>query len=433
MTMLAAIIAAVSAIAAIAGAVISNRNLRAMRSAHAAMLRTQKPSDRTLPVVVGIPNKNMGLARTFVEAAGAPFGIVLTILFSLALGLGFKVLLSPNDSASALVPGSNLAQPASTTPVSAPPFTTAAAVETANTTPGSAPFTTAAPEPASMTPVKEPFATAAAAEPASTTPGSAPFTTAAAPAPASAAPGSALPFTAAAAAEPASTTPVPAPPFATAATAEPDRNEIAALLAYGRAKLSNGDIAGARMFLRSAAEHNDPQAVLALGETYDPAVLKDLGVIKFDADVALAREWYRRAADLGSAAAGSRLDRLSKTDQAAKPASTAPVSAPPLATDVTAEPDRNEVAALLAHGRARLSNGDIVGARVYLRRAAEHNDPQAALALGETYDPAVLKNLGAIKFDADVALAREWYRRAADLGSTAAGSRLGQLSKADYK
>jgi TPR repeat protein len=43
-------------------------------------------------------------------------------------------------------------------------------------------------------------------------------------------------------------------------------------------------------------------------------VLKDLGVIKFDADVALAREWYRRAADLGSAAASSRLDQLSKTD-----------------------------------------------------------------------------------------------------------------------
>ena len=69
------------------------------------------------------------------------------------------------------------------------------------------------------------------------------------------------------------------------------------------------------MFLRRAAERNDPQAARALGETYDPAVLKDLGVIKFSDDMTLAREWYRRAADMGSAAAGSRLSQLSKADQ----------------------------------------------------------------------------------------------------------------------
>ncbi len=299
MTMLAAIIAAVSAIAAVAGAVISNRNMRAMRSAHLTMMSALKPSDRTLPVVVGITNKKMAWVRTFLEAAGAPLGIVLTIFFSLALGVGFKVLLSENDSPSALVPVSNLAEPASTTPVSAPPFTTAAAAAPASAAPVSAP----------------PFTTAAAAEPASTAPVSAPpFTTAAAVEPTTAAPVSAPPSTTTAAVEPAIAAPVPAPPFATAATAEPDRKEAAALLANGRAKLSNGDVAGARVYVRRAAEHNDPQAALALGETYDPAVLKHLGVIKFNADVALAREWYRRAADLGSAAAISRLDQLSKAD-----------------------------------------------------------------------------------------------------------------------
>jgi TPR repeat protein len=100
-------------------------------------------------------------------------------------------------------------------------------------------------------------------------------------------------------------------------------------------------------------------------------------------------------------------------------------------TTAAADLDRNQVAALLARGRAILSTGDVAGARAFLRRAAEHNDPQAALALGETYDPEMLKRLGVIKFNADVALAREWYRRAADLGSSAAGSRLSQLSKAD--
>jgi hypothetical protein len=97
---------------------------------------------------------------------------------------------------------------------------------------------------------------------------------------------------------------VSAPPFMTAAAAEPDRKEVATLLARGRSLLSNGDVAGARVLLRRAAEHNDPQAALALGESYDPAVLKHLGVLKFNGDVALAREWYRRAAELGSGAAG---------------------------------------------------------------------------------------------------------------------------------
>jgi hypothetical protein len=96
---------------------------------------------------------------------------------------------------------------------------------------------------------------------------------------------------------------VSAPPFMTAAAAEPDRDEVATLIARGRSLLSNGDVAGARVLLRKAAEHGDLQAARALAETYDPVVLKHLGVLKFSGDVTLAQEWYRRAAELGSGAA----------------------------------------------------------------------------------------------------------------------------------
>jgi TPR repeat protein len=109
-------------------------------------------------------------------------------------------------------------------------------------------------------------------------------------------------------------------------------------------------------------------------------------------------------------------------------ASRAAISAPPPPTSTASVSDRDEVAALFARGRATLSNGDVAAARVLLRRAAEQNDPQALVALGETYDPAVLKRLGIIKFNPDLAQAREWYRRAADLGSAAAAMRLDQLS-----
>jgi TPR repeat protein len=109
------------------------------------------------------------------------------------------------------------------------------------------------------------------------------------------------------------------------------------------------------------------------------------------------------------------------------------VSAPPLPTSTAAASDHNEIAGLLARGRAYLFDGDVALARVFLRRAAERDDPQAALALGGTYDPAELRRLGIPNFQsqADPAKAREWYRGAADLGSAAAAARLQQLSKTD--
>jgi hypothetical protein len=106
-----------------------------------------------------------------------------------------------------------------------------------------------------------------------------------------------------------------------------------------------------------------------------------------------------------------------QTTGSASSDSTGPnISALPLTTAAAAELDRSEIAALLARGRSLLSNGDVAGARVLLRKAAEHNDPQAALALGDSYDPVMLKHFGVIKFNGDVAVAQEWYRRAAELG-----------------
>ena len=92
---------------------------------------------------------------------------------------------------------------------------------------------------------------------------------------------------------------------------------------------------------------------------------------------------------------------------------------------------RDEIAALLARGRAYVTAGDITAARLVLRRAADGGDPQAALALGSTYDPIALKRLGAVRFAADLAQAREWYRKAAELGSADAPRRLEQLAQSD--
>ena len=88
-----------------------------------------------------------------------------------------------------------------------------------------------------------------------------------------------------------------------------------------------------------------------------------------------------------------------------------------------------ETASMLASGRTFLIIGDVTAARLAFRRAAENGDAQASLALGGTFDPLVLKSLGAVGVAADPAQARGWYQKAAELGSRDAQERLNQLAQ----
>lgn len=115
--------------------------------------------------------------------------------------------------------------------------------------------------------------------------------------------------------EPKMTPALPASEAASPAGPMPDRDEIAALIARGRSYFAAGDVAAARLLLRRAAVEGDSRAALALGGTYDPIVLKELGAIGFAGDPAQARDWYRRAAELGSADAPQRLEQLARLDR----------------------------------------------------------------------------------------------------------------------
>jgi hypothetical protein len=134
------------------------------------------------------------------------------------------------------------------------------------------------------------------------------------PAPSTAAPPPAAPAPLAKATVPAITAPVSVAPPATPSVGTRDRDEVDAMLARARSYLAAGDVAAARILLRRVAERDDAQAALALGGTYDPIVLKRLGILNFQGDTAQAREWYRRAAELGSPDAASRLELLAQTD-----------------------------------------------------------------------------------------------------------------------
>jgi hypothetical protein len=102
--------------------------------------------------------------------------------------------------------------------------------------------------------------------------------------------------------------PAPAPP---AASPRLSTEEIAELLARGDALLRTGDIASARLFYERAANIGDGRAALRLGATFDPAFFLDRDALRgVRSDPAQARHWYHRAHDLGEAEAEARLKSL---------------------------------------------------------------------------------------------------------------------------
>ena len=89
--------------------------------------------------------------------------------------------------------------------------------------------------------------------------------------------------------------------------------------------------------------------------------------------------------------------------------------------------DQNEIDTLIRRGKNLLNDCDFAAARVLFERAANAASADAALALGSTYDPNVIKRLAAIMVNPDVEKARQWYHLAADRGSAATSLRLATL------
>jgi hypothetical protein len=100
--------------------------------------------------------------------------------------------------------------------------------------------------------------------------------------------------------------------------------------------------------------------------------------------------------------------------------------APPQA-DIVRSLDSREIAALIKRGQDLLAGGDVQSARLLLMRGAEARDARAALLVGTTYDPALLRQVGADGL-ADIAQARMWYQRAKEWGEPDAQRKLEALA-----
>jgi TPR repeat protein len=91
-----------------------------------------------------------------------------------------------------------------------------------------------------------------------------------------------------------------------------DAETLAALMTRAKSLLRLGDIAAARLLLERAANAQDATAAFLLAQTYDPAVLGVRDTRSITPDPAMARDWYRKAASFGSAAAQQRLTQFQK-------------------------------------------------------------------------------------------------------------------------
>jgi hypothetical protein len=95
-------------------------------------------------------------------------------------------------------------------------------------------------------------------------------------------------------------------------------------------------------------------------------------------------------------------------------------------------PDRSagapEISALMARGDELFRIGDLASARLFYERAVDAGHRQAALRLGESYDPSFLA-LNGIPVRGDAVLAARWYKRAIDFGVPAGDILLNGLAR----
>jgi hypothetical protein len=117
----------------------------------------------------------------------------------------------------------------------------------------------------------------------------------------------------------------------------------------------------------------------------------------------------------------------SPPDVAAPPGALEPAASALPTQPENSVPSAAEIATLLARGDALFRSGDLAAARLFYQRAADAGDGQAAIRLGETFDPVFLEHAQLREARGDLELALSWYRRARDLGATEAGLLLRSL------
>jgi TPR repeat protein len=196
-------------------------------------------------------------------------------------------------------------------------------------------------------------------------------------------------------------------------------------------------VAGNVMYFRSGAPYEatirkaaEAKAAKAQQERdRATALASELATIHRDVDTTtLSNKAGREVEEPRNAVESKAAELTQERDHAAAPANRAPPTAAPVAAPARKlNPD--ELAKFMDRAKRLIAAGDISPARLLLERAADAQDPTAALMLARTYDPDVLGAQNSRSINPDPTMARVWYQRAAQLGSADAQRRLSELQK----
>ncbi len=155
---------------------------------------------------------------------------------------------------------------------------------------------------------------------------------------------------------------------------------IALVLRRGDAMERRGDISAARLLYARAARAGSAEGATAMGKTFDPAALAELGLRDVTADPDLAASWYLKAMALGDRQAASRLQKLGSGSLVVVTGSRPPKSGlPPLRSSRAQAPaiERDPARATGAECRAIVIKVEVGeeptdAERSYLRRGCTH-------------------------------------------------------------
>ena len=95
----------------------------------------------------------------------------------------------------------------------------------------------------------------------------------------------------------------------------------------------------------------------------------------------------------------------------------AALQAPGASSDQQKVTPKTEIEDLIREGNKRMREGDILEARQLYQKAVALGDPEAALAMGRSYDPIYFARIDKKNAEPDAAKAFDWYRKAMDGGA----------------
>lgn len=96
----------------------------------------------------------------------------------------------------------------------------------------------------------------------------------------------------------------------------------------------------------------------------------------------------------------------------------------PAAVPAMKPEDQERAIRFMARGDAEFAGGDVAAARLLYQRAADAGLPDAAIAMGGTFDPVELARRKVKGLVGEPDVARKWYERARTLGAAGAEDRL---------